>query len=296
MMGDIAYADDSFGYHPFEFRYEHVYNGYMNWMQNISAKIPFMTVPGNHESECHSPVCYIFHNLSDNLANFTAYNTRFSMPSQESNGVESMWYSFNYGGIHFTMINTETDFPGAAEENHGDSGKTWPAGHFASNGTYMKWLEQDLSKANQERDKKPWIIAVGHRPAVFILDTFSKLFRKYNVDMYISGHLHEYVRFLPTNNSIKSKNHYHNINETTEIIVGSAGCDEMKYVTDTNGKISIVRKEHEKYSFTNNVKLPEKVSKAMGIGLLHYINKTMLHWQLMESYSGKVIDELFITK
>ncbi len=223
------------------------------------------------------------------------------MPSQESNGVESMWYSFNYGGIHFTMMNTETDFPGAAEENHGDSGNIWPAGHFAPNGTYMKWLEQDLLRANKEknRSKRPWIIAVGHRPSLDIPDNFSKLFRKYNVDMYISGHMHEYIRFLPRNNttiksikSIKSINHHHNINETIEIIVGSAGCDEMKYDTDTDGKIKIVKKKHENDAKQNTninskkiINLPEKISRAMGFGLLHYINQSCLHWQLIESYS-----------
>ena len=38
------------------------------------------------------------------------------------NGVANMWYSFDYGPIHFVSLNTETDFAGATEEHKGDSG------------------------------------------------------------------------------------------------------------------------------------------------------------------------------
>ena len=56
-----------------------------------------------------------------------------------------MWYSFNYASAHFVILNTETDFPGAHEENEGDS-KLLPAGHFAPDGEYMRWLEADLAE------------------------------------------------------------------------------------------------------------------------------------------------------
>ena len=52
-------ADDAFLHDPLSFQYERVMNGWMNWMQPISSKFPHMVMPGNHESECHSPVCML---------------------------------------------------------------------------------------------------------------------------------------------------------------------------------------------------------------------------------------------
>lgn len=41
--------------------------------------------------------------------------------------------SFDYGGVHFVSLDTETDFPDAAENEKGDSG-IFDAGHFAPDG------------------------------------------------------------------------------------------------------------------------------------------------------------------
>ena len=56
-----------------------------------------------------------------------------------------MWYSYNYGSVHFVAFDTETDYSGAPEETHGDSGLL-PAGGFAPAGTQLAWLEADLAK------------------------------------------------------------------------------------------------------------------------------------------------------
>ena len=72
----------------------------------------------NHESECHG-ACTLDIKQGRALSNFSAYNTRWHMPSDTSAGVLAMWYSFNYGPVHFTSLNSETDFPGA-EEHEGD--------------------------------------------------------------------------------------------------------------------------------------------------------------------------------
>jgi hypothetical protein len=64
---DIGYADDAFLHTPFSFEYENVYNNYMNWMQNITSQKAFMVLPGNHESECHSPACLLISKYRDAL-------------------------------------------------------------------------------------------------------------------------------------------------------------------------------------------------------------------------------------
>lgn len=119
-VGDISYADDDFLrggiLSIFLNHYEPSWNQYMNLMQSVAAKVPYMVLPGNHEDSCHSPVCFLsLSGLYHKLRNFTAYNRRFRMPYEESGGNSNMWYSFNYGNVHFVSINTETDLPGAAE-------------------------------------------------------------------------------------------------------------------------------------------------------------------------------------
>lgn len=159
-------------------RYENTYNGWMTWMQNLSSTRPFMVSVGNHESECHSAVCLAEKEKGQALRNFTAYNKRWAMPSASSGGVLNMWYSFNYGPVHFVGLNTETDFPGAGEEHTGDSGnKNLPAGGFGRSGEYLDWLARDLAAAASpaNRTARPWIIACGHRPGMGSPDV-AKLF------------------------------------------------------------------------------------------------------------------------
>eukprot|EP00941_MAST-03F_sp_MAST-3F-sp1_P002835 g2835.t1 len=239
-VGDIGYSDDAFLHTPTTFNYETVYDDWMNWMSNVTRSQPYMVAVGNHEASCHSPACMIHSDIRHALSNFTAYNSRFNMPSLESNGSLNMWYSFNYGPIHFIVINTETDFPNAPEEGRDEDFQK--AGFFGEKrDTYLNWLENDLKMANgeEERKRRPWVVALGHRPIRTIVhpktrvdapgtnakigvdgsfDFYGPLLEKYQVDLFITGHRHSYSRFLPYRNSSYHVNH---------VINGGAGCDEM---------------------------------------------------------------------
>eukprot|EP00122_Pirum_gemmata_P004639 Pgem_evm1s4222 len=68
-----------------------------------------------------------------------------------------MWYSFDYGLIHFIQISTETDFLNAPE---GENARL-PGGPF---GNQLDWLKNDLEKAVTNRATVPWIVVSGHRP------------------------------------------------------------------------------------------------------------------------------------
>jgi hypothetical protein len=61
----------------------------------------FLSFEGNHEENCQHVGC-------EYTNNFTAYNYRFRMPGPESGGFMNMWYSFNYGNVHFISVSTET--------------------------------------------------------------------------------------------------------------------------------------------------------------------------------------------
>jgi acid phosphatase type 7 len=111
-------ADDAFLHRDcvLHFCYEEVWDEYMTEIESMASQLPYMTAPGNHEVECHDPACLTDATLRAKLSNFSAYNTRFRMPAPESGGTLNMHYSFNYGPVHFVTIDTETGYPGAAEE------------------------------------------------------------------------------------------------------------------------------------------------------------------------------------
>jgi len=291
IVGDISYADDSYSHSLLGFSYEKAYNGYLNWMQNLTATMPVMVMPGNHESECHSPSCVVSGKLNldpgHSLKNFSAYNARWHMPSDESVGpgtTHSMWYSFNYGPVHFVSANTETDFPNAAEKDKGDSG-IFPAGHFGEDGEYLRWLEADLKAAAQARAQArnggtgpTWIVVGGHRPFGDIEHEHIPLFHKYGVDLYVAGHSHSYARGAP-------------VNGTAYVVVGGAGCEEMQYVTESDSCIA----QGSKQACTANYEVPEGTetfrTSRYATGILKADAKT-LNWQLIDSATGKVLDEV----
>eukprot|EP00929_Paragymnodinium_shiwhaense_P015067 TRINITY_DN123078_c0_g1_i1.p1 TRINITY_DN123078_c0_g1~~TRINITY_DN123078_c0_g1_i1.p1 ORF type:complete len:518 (+),score=72.93 TRINITY_DN123078_c0_g1_i1:63-1556(+) len=292
-LGDIAYADDGFGHKTLGFTYESVYNGFMNWFQNMSATMPYMVSVGNHESECHSPSC-ILSPLGKHLKNFSAYNTRWHMPSKESDARASsnMWYSWNHGPVHFVSINTETDWDGAEEKDTGDSHIKWlKAGHFGQPGEYLAWLEKDLKAASEARKQflaghgtgPRWIVVGGHRPFSSIEGNHTDLFAKYGVDLYVNGHAHSYARRAP-------------VNGTTYITVGGAGCDEMPILegselycpTDTLNEGSICESDSAAPSGSDTFK-----TSQIAIGVLH-AGPERLYWELLDSKTGVVLDNVTI--
>ena len=164
---------------------------------------PYMVTPGNHESECHSIVCVIEFDKGQALRNFTAFNSRWRMPSEESGGVLNMWYSFDYAGAHFISLNSETDWDGAEEEGTGDSHWSFlKSGHFNRRpNEYLDWVESDLADAwaRKRAGEINWIIAGSHRPFESLAPKNNRtkmfdIFAKYEVDMYFCGHKHTYAR------------------------------------------------------------------------------------------------------
>merc|ERR1711871_109429 len=302
-LGDIGYADDAFLINPLYMTYEKTYNGYMNWFQDFATNLPYMVTPGNHESECHSPACVINHKKYGlPLSNFSAFNHRWSMPSVESGGHRhsNMWYSFNFGAVHYVSLNTETDFPGAGEEHTGDSGfKNLPAGGFGYKGEYLQWLENDLKQAQAARQSRapnarPWIVAIGHRPYKDIATSSGPLLEKYGVDIYFAGHAHSYSRSWPasTSGAVETdhdKHLYKSPNGTVWVVAGGAGCDEMPEGSSA---------PHDDYLLDGDVS-PEGSnvvkSNRYASGVLT-ANATALSWQLIDSVDGTDIDHFTILK
>jgi len=118
----------------------------------------------------------------------------------------------NIGPAHFTFMSAEHDFLSGSEQ--------W------------NWLNQDLASVN--REKTPWIIFMGHRPfissslggykngvAVHLRSDVGPLLYKYDVDLVLVGHVHQYERTCGlTVDNVCAENDSDGI---VHIIVGTAG-------------------------------------------------------------------------
>jgi hypothetical protein len=284
--GDISYADDSF-LHPgcaFKFCYEETWDKYMGLIQPFASYKPYMVAPGNHEADCHDPACLTDLDRRTKLSNFTAYNTRFRMPSQESGSTSlNMHYSWDYGLVHFISIDTETGFPGAEEETK----YVEPCGGFSQN--QLKWLEQDLKAANASRNIRPWIFVQGHHPMYqgdFIDKSFQaameKLFYDYSVDVYFSGHIHSYERTWPVYQGIPEPT-YTNPRAPMYIMLGGSGNDEM---TSATKEKTFNPAPNYKLIKESDVPGPWTVvtdKNHFGAGLVKVINRTHMEFQYIRT-------------
>ncbi|KAJ5180070.1 Metallo-dependent phosphatase-like protein [Penicillium capsulatum] len=112
--------------------YESNWDLWQQWMGDVTKKIPYMVLPGNHEAACaefdgpgNVLTAYLNEDKANGTAdkealtyyscpptqrNFTTYQHRFRMPGKETGGVGNFWYSFDYGLAHFVSIDGETDF------------------------------------------------------------------------------------------------------------------------------------------------------------------------------------------
>ncbi|KAI9310821.1 Metallo-dependent phosphatase-like protein [Dichotomocladium elegans] len=191
---------------------------YMNFVQDIYATIPVMAALGNHES----------------AYNFSHYKNRFNiLPYRESGSPDPTFYSFDYKALHFVAFSSEVFFDdGSAEQIQ----------------TALNWLDQDLTRANENRFERPWIIVMAHRPMYCspslatedcdekaeimrlgpVLDGkrtggLEALFLKHRVDIYLCGHRHNYERTFPVAHNTRISTFYRDAPAFFQLVVGNAG-------------------------------------------------------------------------
>ena len=279
-IGDFAY--------DFATNNGDVGNDFMNDIQSIASKVPYMTAVGNHEA----------------AYNYSHYKNRFTMPNY--NNTENMFYSWNIGPVHIISLSTEVYF----EPN---------TRRITSNihdiQDQFNWLVKDLITANllENRQKQPWIITMGHRPMYcsnvgFDACTWTKnpvrdgilylgkirygledLFYNYNVDLSLWGHEHSYERTYPVYQRIPyAKNtkvvngtaYYYNPVVPVHIISGSPGNREMvgAHLNFTKNDWSACHSDE--YSYSD----------------LEVFNSTHLHITQVNGHNRTVIDDLWIIK
>lgn len=248
-VGDIAYTSGT----------QSVWDTYFNEMQAAAANMFYMTIPGNHE----------------HYFNFTGYKMRFANPGVEPNSIFNLWSSFDYAGVHFIGFSTEHDFePGSMQ---------------------YRWVEADLKKAAANRANVPWIIMYGHRPVYCSTDDYydcvifanykmkpymEPLMKKYGVDLYVAGHLHNYERSYQVFNGTFVSKSYTNPTTTIHCVAGMAG--------DNEGLTNKWFNPQPQWSAIRDAQL--------GYGRVTVTDAKTLTWDFVLSQTGEVHDTFTIKK
>ena len=162
---------------------------YDNSMKDINLNTTIVPVAGNH----------------DGLGVWNWFNTMFNLDTSESvqtlNGVN---YSFDYGNIHFAVVNTNDMLTISLSQ--------------------LIWLKNDLNSTD-----KDWKIVLMHKSpyslgkdakwpdALYLQRSLATVVESCDVDLVLSGHDHQYIR----TKAIKSNKV--NDDGTVYILSGTAG-------------------------------------------------------------------------
>ena len=274
-IGDLNYADDSVLY---GMTYETATEEWMTRMTPIFSKRPYMMCPGNHDITCSEALPFL---CPTGQRNVTSYLQRYRMPYAESGAVNNMYFSFDYGLVHFISIDTEVNNDAGPER----PGTLLNAGPF---GNQLAWLQADLKKAAANRATVPWIFVAGHRP-FFTSNTdnkltaaqaiFEPLFLQYGVDAVFFGHVHWYERMYPIRNGTATQFNYNNPTAPIYFLPASAGNVEGL----DSGSIT-----QDYTAFLDDT--------HFGFGLMHIQNATHMNWTFYESATMQVLDTVQINK
>lgn len=242
--GDISYAD---GYMPH-------FDDFLNKVQPIAARVPYMTTPGNHEFGY----------------NFSAYKSRFFMPGQlEGDGnSDGMFYSWDYGDIHFAAMNSESPIDTAkfSEEEYA-------------------WFDADLTA----HEASPWTVAHFHRPLYCAKEPdcgkrlveagMEELLHSHSVDLAFVAHEHAYERTFPMYAGQSSEDGH----SPAYLMQGASG-----------------NREGNKHEYPPLSDLPEWVAAVhndIGYGVLtQAADGKQLSWSFFNSETGEALDTVHYTK
>jgi hypothetical protein len=170
-----------------------------------------MPCPGNHEVE-----------FDNGPQGFTSYLTRYTLPDNHVPGFGGRWYCFRVGSVLFVSLDADdVAYQDAGPLVAGPAALTPAAstGHPAiapgtsfyirdySGGAQTAWLERTLA-AGRRDEAVDWIIvqmhqcacsssATGNGSDLGIRQEWLPLFDRYQVDLVLNGHDHDYERSFP---------------------------------------------------------------------------------------------------
>jgi hypothetical protein len=215
LNGDLCYANLNPAAQP------EVWRDFGNNNQASAAYRPWMPCPGNHEVE--------FGNGPQGL---TSYLTRYQLPDNQVPGFGGRWYRFRIGSVLFVCLDADdvvyqdaaafvagpTALTPAASTGHPpiEPGTSFYIRGY-SGGAQTAWLERTLA-AGRGDASVDWIIVAMHQCAASSSATgngsdlgiraeWLPLFDRYEVDLVLSGHDHDYERSFPVRGADRDAGH-----------------------------------------------------------------------------------------
>lgn len=163
------------------------WDGWFEGVGVIGAKIPFAPVMGNHET----------YTLDWKVDRPRAYLHFFDVPSNGSMEDQNQYYSFDYGDVHFVVLNSQEE----------ELRPFWP-GLFERQAA---WLRKDLMSS-----EKKWKVVLLHKDILHYAkasdapssetrftgraEKLMPIFDEFAVDAVLTAHLHTYRRRVPLYN------------------------------------------------------------------------------------------------
>ena len=205
LNGDLCYADLNPTVQP------EVWRDFGNNNQTSAANRPWMPCLGNHEVE-----------FDNGAQGFTSYLTRYTLPDNHVHGFAGRWYCFRVGAVLFVTLDADDVVyqdagplvsgpaaltPAASTGNPAIAPGTSFYIKDYSGGAQTAWLERTLA-AGRRDDSIDWIIvqmhqcacsssATGNGSDLGIRQQWLPLFDRYEVDLVLNGHDHDYERSFP---------------------------------------------------------------------------------------------------
>ena len=164
-----------------------------NTVSNMKDKKPELVLPLGDLSYDKTASCWLdlispfsdklkltlgFHDVKDGASKLNQY--------QQSFGLDKLYGSFDYRHVHFLTMASESE--------------------FLKNSTQYKFVDEDLKKASENKDID-WIVVTTygpfytspstHKAEKDLRDIYHPLFEKYNVDLVLQAHNHNYQRTYP---------------------------------------------------------------------------------------------------
>ncbi|EFA75326.1 hypothetical protein PPL_11402 [Heterostelium album PN500] len=203
-IGDISYARG----------YAFLWDYFQDSMAEVLGRAPYMVSIGNHEwdykNQSFNPSWSDYGTDSGGECG-VPYNTRYHMTGAENTPERNLWYSFENGPIHFTVMSAEHDFLAGSPQ--------------------YEWLKQDL--ASVDRTRTPWVVFSGHRPMydsalpgdeiglkTNLRLNIEPLLIEYDVNLCLWGHVHVYERMCGLNNGTCAQS---DNDAPVHVLIGMAG-------------------------------------------------------------------------